>query len=225
MTTNTGTKPLQRALKRMLDILASAVGLLVLSPVLAFVAVLVAVSMGRPILLRQVRAGRDEKPFRLVKFRTMTNDRGPDGTLLPDEVRITRIGRFLRTCSLDELPQLWNVLAGELSLVGPRPLPLRYLPRYSPRQRLRHAVRPGVTGLAQVSGRVSLDWEPRLELDVQYCESFSLWLDCQILWRTAWTVLSRTGVNEGPGLDDFWGAAGKPSDSPDRVPLDENEYV
>jgi sugar transferase EpsL len=211
--------------KRSFDILASLVGLIVLAPVFAAVALAVWARMGRPVLFRQVRAGRNEKPFRLFKFRTMTNDREPNGELRADAQRLTRLGRFLRSTSLDELPQLVNVLAGDLSLVGPRPLPMRYLPRYTSRQKLRHRVRPGITGLAQVNGRNQLEWGQRLELDVSYCEGLSLWLDIKILAATVREVVLRRGASDSGKSQEFWGTQGKPANSPDSYPVEENELI
>jgi lipopolysaccharide/colanic/teichoic acid biosynthesis glycosyltransferase len=216
-------KLLQRFVKRCFDLVAASVGLIVLAPVFAAVALAVWLRMGRPILFRQVRAGRNEQPFRLLKFRTMTNDRDPNGELRPDTERLTRLGRFLRSSSLDELPQLVNVIAGDLSLVGPRPLPMRYLPRYTSRQNLRHRVRPGITGLAQVNGRNQLDWEPRLEMDVTYSEQASLWLDIKILAATVREVALRRGAFDSGKAQEFWGTQGKPANSPDSYPFDENE--
>ncbi len=220
-----GTNAFERLAKRTIDVVGALVGLIVLAPVFALVALAVWTRMGRPILFRQVRAGRDEKPFRLFKFRTMTNDRDPSGELRPDSVRLTRLGRFLRSSSLDELPQLINVLTGDLSLVGPRPLPLRYLPCYSDRQRQRHRVRPGITGLAQVNGRNELEWGPRLELDVTYCEQISLWLDLKILAATVREVALRRGAFDGGKAQEFWGTQGKPADSLDSYPVEENELA
>jgi sugar transferase EpsL len=181
--------------------------------------------MGRPVLFRQVRAGRNEQPFRLFKFRTMTNDREPTGELRPDSARLTRLGRFLRSTSLDELPQLINVVMGDLSLVGPRPLPMRYLPRYTNRQQLRHGVRPGITGLAQVNGRNQLDWERRLELDATYYERFSIWLDLKILAATVREVALRRGASDSAETQEFWGTQGKPANSPNSYPVEENELA
>ncbi len=209
-----------------MDIVAAGVGLLALSPLLLLVAVAVRVRLGRPVLFRQVRPGLGERPFTLYKFRTMTNDRGADGKLLPDALRLGRFGRFLRSFSLDELPQLWNVLVGTMSLVGPRPLPVRYLTRYTARQRQRHAVRPGITGLAQVAGRNDLDWESRFERDLWYVEHPSLRLDLKILVLTVVRVLRRSGVRArgGAELDEFWGPLGAPSQGPKAFPVEENEY-
>jgi sugar transferase EpsL len=220
-----GINLLQQAAKRTVDVVGATFGLIVLSPLIAIVALAVWVRMGRPLLFRQVRAGRDEKPFRLLKFRTMTNERGAGGELRPDSERLTRLGRFLRSSSLDELPQLINVLLGDLSLVGPRPLPLRYLPRYSERQRIRHRVRPGITGLAQINGRNQLEWESRLELDVTYCERMSLWLDLKILAGTVREVALRRGAFDSGKAQEFWGTQGKPANSPDSYPVEENELA
>jgi lipopolysaccharide/colanic/teichoic acid biosynthesis glycosyltransferase len=220
-----GGNALQRLIKRLLDLVSAYVGVFLLSPVFAVVSLAVLVTMGRPILFRQIRAGRNEKPFRLLKFRTMTNDRGPTGELLPDAARLTRLGRFLRSRSLDELPQLLNVIVGDLSLVGPRPLPMRYLPRYTSRQHLRHQVRPGITGLAQVNGRNALEWDSRLEYDVEYCEKISLWLDLKILAATVRVVALRRGAFDDGKTEEFWGIQGKPENSPHSYPFDENELT
>jgi lipopolysaccharide/colanic/teichoic acid biosynthesis glycosyltransferase len=209
--------------KRTLDVVAALVGMVILLPVYAVISVALLVVMGRPIFFRQIRAGLHNRPIRLLKFRTMTNDRDASGNLLPDTERLTSFGRFLRRWSLDELPQLWNVLAGDLSLVGPRPLPMRYVPRYDDRQRLRLLVTPGITGMAQVNGRNALNWESRLELDVQYCERASLWLDLNILLLTVREVLSRNGVCDDGSCPEFWGITGKPANSPNSYPVDENE--
>jgi len=188
--------------KRLLDVAAAAIGLIALSPLLAAVAALTWLRMGRPVLFRQWRTGRDGHPFRLVKFRTM--EPGPG----PDHERLTPFGRWLRRTSLDELPGLWNVLVGQMSLVGPRPLPTRYVERYSARQARRHAVRPGITGWAQVNGRNLLSWEERLALDVWYVEHWSLGLDLWILARTVGSVVSARGIRN-PGsatMPEFIGA-------------------
>jgi len=171
-------------------------GLVGLSPVLAVVAMAVWMADGRPIFFRQLRPGRGGWPFTLVKFRTMSDARDAAGVLLPDEARLTKIGWVLRSWSLDELPQLWNVLRGDMSMVGPRPLLMQYLPRYSARQARRHEVRPGLTGFAQVRGRNALGWQRRLELDVRYVERISLVTDMKILVWTIWRVLSRKGISE-----------------------------
>ena len=169
--------------------------LVVLSPVLAGVSVLVRLRLGRPVLFRQVRAGLRGAPFEIVKFRTMTDERDHRGTLLPDERRLTPFGHWLRATSLDELPELWNVVRGEMALVGPRPLPVSYLDRYSDREARRHEVRPGVTGWAQVQGRNAVDWDERLEMDVWYVDHRSWWLDLRILSRTIAAVARRSGIS------------------------------
>jgi lipopolysaccharide/colanic/teichoic acid biosynthesis glycosyltransferase len=180
--------------KRALDVTVSAVGLVVSAPVQVVTAGVVLVAHGRPVLFRQARPGRDGVVFELVKFRTM---RHPDATHMTDAERLTSVGRFLRSTSLDELPTLWNVLKGDMSLVGPRPLLVEYLPRYSPEQARRHEVRPGVTGLAQVSGRNGLGWEDRFALDVEYVDRRSWRLDLEILARTVRSVLRRQGISGG----------------------------
>ncbi len=182
-------------MKRLFDITAALVALLLLCLPLLALTLLVAAKLGRPAFFRQVRPGLHGKPFEMVKFRTMTDARGPDGTLLPDADRLTPFGRFLRATSLDELPELWNVLKGDMSLVGPRPLLMEYLPLYSPEQARRHAVRPGVTGWAQVNGRNTLSWDDKFKLDVWYVDHRSLWLDLKILWLTVRKVLVREGIS------------------------------
>ena len=183
------------ALKRAIDVLGASTALVVLSPLLAVVAVLVRVRMGPPVLFRQLRPGREGRPFELTKFRTMTDQRGPDGTLLPDAQRLTALGRFLRRTSIDELPELVNVVRGDMSLVGPRPLLMEYLPRYSAEQARRHEVRPGVTGWTQVNGRNELTWDEKFALDVWYVDHRSTRLDLEILGRTVSQVLSGQGVS------------------------------
>jgi len=178
--------------KRGLDVTVSAVGLVVSAPVQVVTAGVVLVAHGRPVLFRQPRPGKDGVVFELVKFRTM---RHPDATHVTDADRLTSVGRFLRSTSLDEVPTLWNVLKGDMSLIGPRPLLVEYLPRYSPQQARRHEVRPGVTGLAQVSGRNGLSWDDKFALDVEYVEQRSLVLDLTILVRTVRSVLRRQGIN------------------------------
>lgn len=180
--------------KRLVDAIAAGLGLVLFSPLLGAIAVAVRLSVGRPVLFRQARPGFAERPFLIIKFRTMTDARDAQGRLLPDSRRLTGVGRSLRATSLDELPELWNVLWGEMSLVGPRPLLVRYLPYYTPRERLRFSVRPGITGLAQVSGRNLVGWDERLELDARYVESMSLWHDVSILLRTAAAVVTGEGA-------------------------------
>jgi lipopolysaccharide/colanic/teichoic acid biosynthesis glycosyltransferase len=182
-------------LKRCFDLVLALVAAILLAPVLALVALLVRLRLGSPVLFRQVRPGLHGQPFEMVKFRTMTDARGPDGALLPDAVRLTPFGQFLRRASLDELPELWNVLRGEMSLVGPRPLLMQYLPLYSPAQARRHAVRPGVTGWAQVNGRNALSWDEKFAADVWYVDNRSLWLDLKILALTVLAVLGRKGIS------------------------------
>jgi sugar transferase EpsL len=181
--------------KRLLDILIVVLSAPVWIPALIVVALMVRHRIGTPVFFRQMRPGLRGKPFTLVKFRTMTDGRDAAGELLPDSVRLTDFGRWLRTTSLDELPELLNVLAGEMSLVGPRPLLMEYLPLYSKDQQRRHEVRPGVTGLAQVSGRNAIDWDSRLRLDVSYVENRSVWLDLKILWLTLIAVSRRHGIS------------------------------
>ena len=181
--------------KRCLDAVLAACGLAALSPVLLVLAVLVRLKLGRPVLFRQVRPGLGGRPFTLLKFRTMTDATNGSGTPLPDADRLTPFGRLLRDMSLDELPELINVLRGEMSLVGPRPLLVRYLDRYTPRQARRHEVRPGLTGWAQVRGRNAVGWEERLERDVRYVDELSLALDVAILVKTVGAVLGRRGVS------------------------------
>lgn len=181
--------------KRTFDVLVAGAGLLVCSPLLAGVTVLGLAAHGWPPLFEQRRPGLHGKLFRMVKLRTMTNARGAGGALLSDAERLTTVGRVLRSTSLDELPELWNVLRGDMSLVGPRPLLVEYLERYSPQQMRRHEMPPGITGLAQVRGRNALDWESKFALDVEYVDRWSLWLDLEILVRTARTVVLREGIS------------------------------
>ncbi len=195
--------------KRLFDITVASSALLVAAPVLAGVALLVRKNLGTPVIFRQRRPGRHGRPFEMFKFRSMRDAVGPDGVALPDHERLTAFGAWLRASSLDELPELWNVVRGDMSLVGPRPLLLQYLPLYSPRQARRHDVRPGITGWAQVNGRNSIDWPAKFELDVWYVEHQSLWLDAQILWKTVRAVLVREGIS-APGeatMQPFMGSA------------------
>jgi len=196
-------------MKRLIDIVVSAVLLTILAAPLAVVAVLVRIRLGTPVFFVQERPGYKGKIFRIVKFRTMTDERDANGELLPDMRRMRPIGRFLRSTSLDELPELWNVLRGDMSLVGPRPLLVRYLPLYNSRQARRHDVRPGITGWAQVNGRNAISWEDKFELDVYYVEHQSLLLDFKILFKTVWAVFVRKGINESKGetMTEFKGSA------------------
>jgi len=197
--------------KRLLDILSAAILLVLLAPLLALVALLVRFRLGAPILFRQERPGWQGRLFTLYKFRTMTNRGDAAGNLLPDAERLTRFGRWLRSSSLDELPELVNVLRGDMSLVGPRPLLTEYLPRYTPAQMRRHEVKPGLTGWAQVNGRNTITWEQRFALDVWYVDHLSFWLDLRILWRTLWVTFRRQDINqEGRAtIDRFMGSGGQ----------------
>ena len=185
-------------LKRMLDLLATSIGLIVILPMLLVISLLVRIFLGIPILFRQQRPGYKGRPFTTYKFRTMTNRCGTGGKLLPDAERLTPFGRFLRSTSLDDLPQLLNVLRGEMSLVGPRPLLMKYLDRYTPEQMRRHDVLPGLTGWAQIHGRNVLDWDEKFRLDLWYVDHRTFWLDIKILFLTPWKVLKREGISQ-PG--------------------------
>ena len=180
---------------RVFDVVVAACALVLLSPVILVLLVLVRSKLGSPVLFCQTRPGLGGKPFAMIKFRTMTDERGPDGQLLPDGERLTQFGRFLRATSLDELPELWNVLKGDMSLVGPRPLLMEYLPLYTPEQARRHEVRPGITGWAQVNGRNAISWEEKFALDVWYVDNRTFWLDIKILWLTVKKVLVRDGIS------------------------------
>lgn len=184
-----------RKLKRVFDVVASSVLLVLLSPVIICIAVVIRVSMGPPVLFKQVRPGLHGRPFTMYKFRTMNDARDERGNLLPDSERLTRLGRFLRNTSLDELPELINVLKGEMSLVGPRPLLMEYLPLYTQEQARRHEVPPGITGWAQVNGRNAISWKEKFEYDVWYVDNWTLWLDLKILWQTLVAVLRRDGIS------------------------------
>jgi len=192
------SRPVGDAIKRAFDIVVSALALLALSPVLAVVAVLVRRRLGSPVLFRQVRPGLDGRPFEMVKFRTMLDATDAEGRTLPDGERLTPFGAKLRSTSLDELPELWNVLKGDMSLVGPRPLLMQYLPLYSKEQMRRHEVRPGVTGWAQVNGRNAIEWTEKFALDVWYVDHRSLWLDLKILLLTVRKLVAREGIT-APG--------------------------
>ncbi|MBE0575222.1 MAG: sugar transferase [Desulfuromonadales bacterium] len=187
--------PINSVAKRCLDLFLGSIAIVLFSPLLTLVALFVAVRLGRPVLFVQQRPGLNGKPFTLYKFRTMTDERNEDGELLSDQQRLTRLGSFLRGTSIDELPELFNVLKGEMSLVGPRPLLMQYLPYYSSRESLRNSVRPGITGWAQVHGRNFISWDQRLEMDVWYIENWSLLHDIKILLKTISTVVRREGVS------------------------------
>ena len=178
--------------KRCLDFLLSLCAIILLSPLLLVLTILVRVKLGSPVIFHQERPGKDEKVFTLCKFRTMTDERDEKGELLPDAVRLTKFGKFLRGTSLDELPELFNILKGDMSIIGPRPLLVSYLPYYSKREKLRHSVRPGLTGLAQVSGRNFIDWDRRMDKDVEYVEHLSFAMDMKVIWLTVKTVLGHT---------------------------------
>ena len=187
-------------LKRSMDVFGAIFGLVFLSPLFLVVAMLVRHKLGSPVIFRQERAGKDGKPFTICKFRTMTDERDENGNLLPDEKRLTRFGAFLRSTSIDELPELWNVLKGEMSLVGPRPLHIRYIERYSAEQKRRLEIRPGMTGWAQVNGRNALSWEDRFKMDVWYVDHRNIWLDIRILFMTFLKVFKREGIS-GEGTE------------------------
>jgi len=184
--------------KRIFDLILTSLGLIVLSPIIVLTAILVRIFLGTPVLFRQTRPGYKGTPFTVYKFRTMTDTRDAQGNLLSDDIRLTRFGKFLRSISLDELPELFNILRGEMSLVGPRPLLMEYLPLYSPEQMRRHDVHPGLTGWAQINGRNAIDWPTRFALDVWYVDHWSFWLDIEILFMSLWKVVQREGINQ-PG--------------------------
>ena len=186
----------QAVIKRLFDLLVSVLLLLLLAPLMAVIALAVRWRLGAPLFFCQQRPGRRGQPFTMCKFRTMRDSRDAEGNLLPDGQRLTPLGRFLRRASLDELPELWSVLRGDMSLVGPRPLLMRYLPRYTPRQARRHEVAPGITGWAQVNGRNAISWEARFERDVWYVDNWSLWLDAKILLVTLLAVVRREGISQ-----------------------------
>jgi len=189
----------QKIIKRLIDLTASLLGLFLLSPFLLFLALLIAFKLGRPVFFTQVRPGLHGKPFRMIKFRTMTNAHDTEGKLLPNEQRKTAFGNFLRAASLDELPELINVIKGDMSLVGPRPLLMEYLPLYNVFQQRRHEVKPGITGWAQVNGRNTLSWEQKFEHDVWYVDNQSLWLDIKIICLTIVKVFKREGITAASG--------------------------
>jgi lipopolysaccharide/colanic/teichoic acid biosynthesis glycosyltransferase len=199
--------------KRLFDLILTTLGLVLLSPILVLAALLVRTKHGSPILFSQKRPGYHGKPFLLYKFRTMTDRRDAQGNLLPDAERLTSLGRALRATSLDELPELFNVLRGEMSLVGPRPLLMQYLERYTTEQARRHEVLPGITGWAQVNGRNALAWEDKFRLDVWYVDHWSLWLDAKILLLTVWKALQQEGISQ-PGhatAEEFMGNPASPA--------------
>ena len=197
-----------------MDIVLSAIAFLLLSPVMLLIAVLVRTKLGSPVIFCQERPGKDEKIFKMYKFRSMTDERDENGELLPEDVRLTHFGRVLRSTSLDELPELWNILRGDMSIVGPRPLLVKYLPYYTAEERRRHAVRPGLTGLAQVNGRNALRWEDRFAYDVDYVDHISFALDAKIVLMTLRCVFSREGISaEGSAtMEAFTGTAKHPEE-------------
>ena len=194
-------------LKRVFDIIFSLAWLIGFSPLLIVVAILVRLKLGSPILFIQERPGKDAKPFRMVKFRTMTDARDEAGNLLPDEVRLTAFGKFLRSTTLDEFPEMWNVLVGEMSVVGPRPLMMRYLPRYNNFQARRMEMKPGVTGLAQINGRNAISWDEKFALDISYVDNSSFWLDLKIVVKTFFVVINRRNINSSKAatMEEFMG--------------------
>jgi lipopolysaccharide/colanic/teichoic acid biosynthesis glycosyltransferase len=200
-------------MKRFFDVSVAFCALLALAAPMLLLAWLIRLKLGSPVLFKQVRPGIDGRSFTMVKFRTMTDERGSDGALLPDAHRLTPFGRFLRASSLDELPELWNVLKGDMSLVGPRPFLMQYLPLYSPEQARRHEVRPGITGWAQINGRNAISWEDKFRLDVWYVDNQSLWLDIKILWLTVRKVVMREGISAAgeATMPAFRGSSSRPS--------------
>lgn len=194
-------------IKRFFDIISSLLAIIILSPVLAVTAVLVRIKLGSPVLFKQERPGKDEKIFTLYKFRTMTDEKDENGELLPDEVRLTKFGQFLRSTSLDELPELFNILKGDMSVIGPRPLLVRYLPRYNSHQKRRHEVRPGLSGWAQVNGRNTVSWEDKFNMDVEYVDNYSLLMDIKILLMTVVNVLKHDGISSETSvtMEEFMG--------------------
>ncbi|OAN47306.1 UDP-galactose phosphate transferase [Chloroflexus islandicus] len=208
--------------KRLLDLIIVIPALIMLAPVMAIIALFVRIKLGRGVFFRQRRPGLHGRPFVMLKFRTMTDARDAQGRLLPDEQRLTPFGRFLRSTSLDELPELFCVLRGEMSLVGPRPLLMQYLERYTPEQRRRHEVLPGITGLAQINGRNALSWEEKFAYDTQYVDQLSLWLDLKILALTLWKVFKREGISQ-PGhatAEEFMGTPPLPPAQPQLASSD-----
>lgn len=193
--------------KRSIDAILSLVAIIILSPVLAIVALLVRIKLGGPVIFKQQRPGLNEKIFTMYKFRTMTDERDADGNLLPDEVRLTKFGKALRATSLDELPELFNILKGDMAIVGPRPLLVQYLPLYNAQQKKRHRVRPGITGYAQINGRNSISWEEKFDYDIYYVANIAITLDISILFKTFKTVIKRDGINSESDatMEDFKG--------------------
>jgi sugar transferase EpsL len=202
-------------MKRVFDVLLASIALLLLAPLFLILSLLILITLGPPVLFVQMRPGRKGLPFRMVKFRTMTEARDASGLLLPDRERLTAFGRFLRSTSLDEIPGLWPVLKGDMSLVGPRPLLVEYLPLYSSEQARRHDVRPGITGWAQINGRNAISWEEKLRLDVWYVKNRSMWLDLRIIGRTITSVFRREGISAANDvtMPRFTGSDARPEES------------
>lgn len=198
----------EKYIKRPVDFILSLLALIVLSPILLVVAVLVRIKLGSPVIFKQQRPGLNGEIFNMYKFRTMTDERDENGELLPDEERLKEFGKKLRSTSLDELPELWNIVRGDMSLIGPRPLLVKYLPRYNAHQARRHEVRPGVTGYAQVNGRNSITWEKKFDLDVEYVDNLTFWRDVQIILKTLKTVLMREGISSDSNvtMEEFAGS-------------------
>lgn len=198
-------------IKRILDIISSLLAIIILSPLLAVTAVLVKTKLGSPVLFKQERPGKDEKIFTLMKFRTMTDERDENGELLPDDIRLTKFGKFFRSTSIDELPELFNILKGDMSVIGPRPLLVKYLPRYNEHQHRRHEVRPGLSGWAQVNGRNSISWEEKFDLDVEYVDNYSFAMDVKILFMTILNVLKKEGISSETSatMEVFMGTPGR----------------
>ena len=196
-----------RYIKRIIDFILSLIAIIILSPVIIVTSILVAIKLGRPVIFKQQRPGLDEKIFTMYKFRSMTDERGENGELLPDEVRLTRFGKKLRATSLDELPELFNILKGDRAIVGPRPLLVSYLPLYNDFQKQRHFVKPGITGYAQINGRNAISWEEKFEFDVEYIKSINFFLDIKIILLTVKTVFLKEGINSESNatMEDFKG--------------------
>ncbi len=194
--------------KRSIDFILSLVAIIILSPVLVMVALLVRIKLGGPVIFKQQRPGLNEKIFTMYKFRTMTDERDENGVFLPDEVRLTKFGKTLRSTSLDELPELFNILKGDMAIVGPRPLLVQYLPLYNEQQHMRHLVLPGITGYAQVNGRNSISWEEKFAYDIYYVNDIGFILDVSIILKTIWTVIKRDGINSDSAttMEDFKGS-------------------
>jgi lipopolysaccharide/colanic/teichoic acid biosynthesis glycosyltransferase len=207
----------EKYIKRLLDIILSGIALVILSPILLIVAILVHIKLGSPVIFHQQRPGYKGKIFGLCKFRSMTDERDENGKLKPDEVRLTSFGKALRSTSLDELPELWNIFKGDMSIVGPRPLLVRYLDRYNAHQARRHEVRPGLTGLAQVNGRNTVSWEERFDYDVHYVDNVTFLGDCKIILKTVLTVFKREGISSGTSatMEEFMGTKSEDAKSED----------